>query len=79
MVKCVLGKLLREVKPELMEGLIQATKVGDHATLQALAAANMQNIQDDNNQQSKESEDEKEKEEEEEEEEEEEVLHLLFV
>ncbi|KAK9216851.1 hypothetical protein WN944_008863 [Citrus x changshan-huyou] len=63
-----IGKLLREVEPELMEGLIQATKVGDHATLQALAAANMQNIQDDNNQQSKESEVEEEKEEEEEEE-----------
>lgn len=71
-----IGKLLREVEPELMEGLIQATKVGDNATLQALAAANMQNIQDDNNQQSKESEDEEDKEEEEEEEELQEYVNI---
>ena len=32
----------REVEPELMETLIQATKVGDHSTLQALAASKMQ-------------------------------------
>ncbi|KAI9200293.1 hypothetical protein LWI28_005548 [Acer negundo] len=40
-------KLLREVEPELMETLIQATKVGDHSTLQALAASKMQIARDD--------------------------------
>lgn len=67
----MLGKLLRDVEPELMESLIQATKVGDHATLQALAAANMQNIEDEN-QLSEESENE------EEEEEEEEVIFIIY-
>ncbi|XP_039055819.1 uncharacterized protein LOC120198580, partial [Hibiscus syriacus] len=38
----VLGKLLREAEPELMETLIQATKVGDQKTLQALAASKTQ-------------------------------------
>ncbi|KAK1555629.1 hypothetical protein Q3G72_029280 [Acer saccharum] len=42
-----IGKLLREVEPELMETLIQATKVGDHSTLQALAASKMQIARDD--------------------------------
>ncbi|KAK0576377.1 hypothetical protein LWI29_016383 [Acer saccharum] len=42
-----IGKLLREVEPELMETLIQATKVGDHSTLQALAASKMQIAGDD--------------------------------
>ncbi|TXG52045.1 hypothetical protein EZV62_021214 [Acer yangbiense] len=37
----------REVEPELMETLIQATKVGDHSTLQALAASKMQIAGDD--------------------------------
>lgn len=41
------GKLLREVEPELMEALIQATKVGDHGTLQALASSHTQNVEDD--------------------------------
>ncbi|TXG52048.1 hypothetical protein EZV62_021217 [Acer yangbiense] len=42
-----IGKLLREVEPELMETLIQATKAGDHSTLQALAASKMQIARDD--------------------------------
>ncbi|XP_039053274.1 UPF0307 protein SG0165-like [Hibiscus syriacus] len=37
-----IGKLLREAEPELMEALIQATKVGDQKTLQALAASKTQ-------------------------------------
>lgn len=36
-MNCVVGKLLRETEPELMDTLIQATKVGDQKTLQALA------------------------------------------
>lgn len=42
----VLGKLLREVEPELMEALIQATKVGDQKTLQALAGSETQIIEE---------------------------------
>lgn len=34
-----LGKLLREVQPELMDSLIQATKDGDHSKLQALSGS----------------------------------------
>ncbi|KAL4313233.1 hypothetical protein GQ457_01G009120 [Hibiscus cannabinus] len=34
-----IGKLLRQAEPELMEALIQATKVGDQKTLQALAGS----------------------------------------
>ncbi|KAK4753437.1 hypothetical protein SAY87_022235 [Trapa incisa] len=34
-----IGKLLREAEPELMDGLIQATKDGDHSRLQALSAS----------------------------------------
>ncbi|KAK8512568.1 hypothetical protein V6N12_075142 [Hibiscus sabdariffa] len=37
-----IGKLLREAEPELMEALIQATKVGDQKTLQALGGSNTQ-------------------------------------
>ncbi|KAK0576923.1 hypothetical protein LWI29_025421 [Acer saccharum] len=37
----------QEVEPELMETLIQATKVSDHSTLQALAASKMQIAGDD--------------------------------
>ncbi|GMJ02724.1 hypothetical protein like AT4G24175 [Hibiscus trionum] len=37
-----IGKLLREAEPELMEALIQATKVGDQKTLQALAGSEAQ-------------------------------------
>ena len=33
----MLGKLLREVQPELMDTLIQATKDGDESRLQALS------------------------------------------
>ncbi|PON70712.1 Ribosome-associated [Parasponia andersonii] len=35
-----IGKLLREVQPELMDSLIQATKDGDHSKLQALSSSN---------------------------------------
>ena len=34
-----LGKLLREVNPELMDALIRATKDGDHSTLQSLSSS----------------------------------------
>ncbi|XP_010448600.1 PREDICTED: uncharacterized protein LOC104731043 [Camelina sativa] len=34
-----IGKLLREVEPELMDTLIHATKQGDHTTLQALISS----------------------------------------
>lgn len=44
--ECVLGKLLREAEPELMDALIQATKVGDQKTLQALAGSKMQILQE---------------------------------
>lgn len=33
------GKLLREVEPDLMDTLINATKQGDHTTLQALISS----------------------------------------
>lgn len=33
------GKLLREVEPDLMDTLIDATKQGDHTTLQALISS----------------------------------------
>ncbi len=35
----MLGKLLREVQPELMDTLIQATKDGDESRLQALGSS----------------------------------------
>lgn len=35
----LLGKLLREVQPELMDGLIEATKDGDQSRLQALSVS----------------------------------------
>ncbi|KAH1121537.1 hypothetical protein J1N35_004697 [Gossypium stocksii] len=41
-----IGKLLREVEPELMEALIQATKIGDQKTLQALAGSETQIIEE---------------------------------
>lgn len=45
------GKLLREAEPELMDGLIQATKDGDQSRLQALsgseAAADEEDGEDD--------------------------------
>ncbi|XP_056173162.1 uncharacterized protein LOC115675038 [Syzygium oleosum] len=34
-----IGKLLREVEPELMDALIEATKDGDHSRLQALSVS----------------------------------------
>lgn len=40
--KWVLGKLLREVEPDLMDTLIRATKDGDQKTLQALAGSTPQ-------------------------------------
>ncbi|XP_039170806.1 uncharacterized protein LOC120286326 [Eucalyptus grandis] len=33
------GKLLREVEPELMDALIEATKDGDHSRLRALSVS----------------------------------------
>ena len=44
--ECVLGKLLREAEPELMDTLIQATKVGDQKTLQALAGSKTQILEE---------------------------------
>ncbi|GMJ07019.1 hypothetical protein like AT4G24175 [Hibiscus trionum] len=41
-----IGKLLREAEPELMEALIQATKVGDQKTLQALAGSMTQIVEE---------------------------------
>ncbi|KAJ0085520.1 hypothetical protein Patl1_09533 [Pistacia atlantica] len=57
-----IGKLLREVEPDLMEALIQATKDGDHHTLHALAGSEAKIIGDDD-QESEESENEEEEEE----------------
>ncbi|XP_011621777.1 uncharacterized protein LOC18422352 isoform X1 [Amborella trichopoda] len=39
-----IGRLLRNVQPELMENLIQATKDGDHAKLHALSGQRTQTI-----------------------------------
>ncbi|XP_022766534.1 uncharacterized protein LOC111311419 [Durio zibethinus] len=41
-----IGKLLREVEPELMDTLIQATKIGDQQTLQALAGSKTQILEE---------------------------------
>ncbi|XVF35952.1 hypothetical protein REPUB_Repub19eG0016100 [Reevesia pubescens] len=41
-----IGKLLREVEPELMDTLIQATKVGDQKTLQVLAGSKTQILEE---------------------------------
>ena len=35
----LLGKLLRDVQPDLMDGLIKATKDGDQSRLQALSGS----------------------------------------
>lgn len=43
----MLGKLLREVDSELMDGLIQATKDGDHSKIQALYTSVTGSIDDD--------------------------------
>ncbi|KAF4373072.1 hypothetical protein CsatB_008410 [Cannabis sativa] len=40
------GKLLREVEPELMDTLIQATKDGDHSKLQILVGSRTMNDED---------------------------------
>ncbi|GKV48749.1 hypothetical protein SLEP1_g55546 [Rubroshorea leprosula] len=53
-----IGKLLREVEPELMDTLIQATKVGDQKTLQHLASLQPQIIADKDDDEESESEDE---------------------
>lgn len=37
----MLGRLLREVEPELMDGLIQATKDGDQTKFQALSGSEL--------------------------------------
>ncbi|XP_044512283.1 UPF0307 protein RSc0944 isoform X2 [Mangifera indica] len=57
-----IGKLLREVEPDLMEALIQATSDGDYHTLHALAGSKKIIIGDDD-QKSEESENEEEEEE----------------
>ncbi|XP_039000523.1 uncharacterized protein LOC120126380 [Hibiscus syriacus] len=41
-----IGKLLREADPELMEALIQGTKVGDQKTLQALSGSKTQIVEE---------------------------------
>lgn len=43
----MLGKLLREAEPELMDGLIQATKDGDQSRLQALSGSEASVDEDD--------------------------------
>ena len=40
------GRLLREVEPELMDGLIQATKDGDNGKFQTLCGPEAQAIED---------------------------------
>ncbi|KAL7175129.1 hypothetical protein ACSBR2_028852 [Camellia fascicularis] len=42
-----IGRLLRDVEPELMDGLIQATKDGDQNKFQALSGSEMWDIEDD--------------------------------
>lgn len=42
----MLGRLLREVKPELMDGLIQATKDGDQTKFQALSGSELSATED---------------------------------
>lgn len=42
----MLGRLLREVEPELMDGLIQATKDGDQAKFQALSGSELSATED---------------------------------
>ncbi|KAL6995849.1 hypothetical protein U1Q18_005984 [Sarracenia purpurea var. burkii] len=43
-----IGRLLREAEPELMDGLIQATKVGDQSRFLALSSSEMWAIGDNN-------------------------------
>ncbi|CAL5349417.1 unnamed protein product [Camellia sinensis] len=42
-----IGRLLRDAEPELMDGLIQATKDGDQNKFQALSGSEMWDIEDD--------------------------------
>lgn len=42
----MLGRLLREVEPELMDGLIQATKDGDQTKFQALSGSELSATED---------------------------------
>ncbi|GLU12202.1 hypothetical protein SLE2022_289020 [Rubroshorea leprosula] len=55
-----IGKLLREVEPELMDTLIQATKVGDQKTLQHLASLQPQIMEYEDDDEESEREDENE-------------------
>lgn len=43
----LIGKLLRDVQPELMDALIQASKDGDYSRLQELSASVSQSVEDD--------------------------------
>lgn len=60
-----IGKLLREVEPELMDALIEATKDGDHSRLQALSVSNAWVGKDDDDEGDEDFEEEHEEEEEE--------------
>lgn len=42
----MVGRLLREVDPELMDGLIQATKDGDQTKFQALSGSELSATED---------------------------------
>lgn len=42
----MVGRLLREVEPELMDGLIQATKDGDQSKFQALSGTEILVVDD---------------------------------
>lgn len=67
----LLGRLLREAEPELMNGLIQATKDGDQRKFQALSGPETLVIEEDD-------EVVEETEDEDEDEDEDEVHHLYF-
>jgi len=43
----MLGRLLREAQPELMEALIQASRDGDNSRLHALAGGESISVEDD--------------------------------
>ncbi|KAL3845331.1 hypothetical protein ACJIZ3_002734 [Penstemon smallii] len=56
-----IGRLLREVEPELMDGLIQATKDGDHSKFQDISGTETSDIDDEEEEEEKiEEEDEEE-------------------
>lgn len=46
--KFMLGRLLRDVEPELMDGLIEATKDGDQNKFQALSGSITWTTEDEN-------------------------------